>query len=89
MDNGLEEMAYIAAHEDVAKKYNESGKAKKQPSQKSAPNQPAKQELDGVEDMAYIAANHIDSDKKKSKPAVREYIASLINKNKDKDSPTR
>ena len=89
MDNGLEEMAYIAAHEDVAKKYNESGKAKKQAYEKSAPNQPAKQELDGVEDMAYIAANHMDSNKKKSKPAVREYIASLLNKNKDKDSPTR
>ena len=86
MDNGIEEMAHIAANPDVAKAYNEEGrKNRKQPTNQEIAKPQVKQELEGVEDMAYIAAHNQEKDKKKSNSKVRKFIEDLLNKNKNKD----
>ena len=84
---GVEQMAYVAAHDDVAKKYNERAKKvvkKSAPVKASVSVSP--QELDGVEDMAYIAAQSEEKNKTKSKPSVRKFISDLITKNKEDKS---
>ena len=86
MDNGIEEMAHIAANPDVAKAYNEEGrKNRKAPTNQEIVKPQVKQKLEGVEDMAYIAAQSQENDKKKSNSKVRKFIEDLLNKNKNKD----
>ena len=89
-DAPSEQMAHIAAHEDVARKYNESGRANRTvPPKQPTKTTPIEQELDGIEDMIDTAARHMDNSKKKSKPAVIRHIANLLSKNRDQDPPTR
>ena len=86
MDNGIEEMAHIAANPAVAKAYNEEGwKNRKAPTNQESTKPSANRTLEGIEDMAYIAAQSQENDKKKSNSKVRKFIEDLLNKNKNKD----
>ena len=88
-DIGLEEMAYIASHEDAAKAYNEKGlKNRKEPVKPAKVQAPKEQELEGIEEMAYIAAQ-AEKEAKKPKRNVRDIIANMIRHNKEKDDNVR
>ena len=86
LDNGIEEMAYIAAHPAVQHEYNKSSKTTKKRVVSSTTKESIKpNKLEGIEDMAHIAATHSSTPRKKKSSIiskVKDYIDSV---HKDSD----